>query len=145
MRVAITILMLSALIYVALVPKGKQEELKAMRYEVKRATATEKKQKSNFKNLGKFKITAYCPCNQCSEGYGRETATGAMARAKHTIAVDPKVIKYGTKVKIGSRTYTAEDCGGGVKGKHIDIYFNDHDAVERYGVKYKKVRAKRWS
>ena len=97
--------------------------------------------KPKYINMGKFKITAYCPCNKCSEGYGRHTATGHLARAKHTIAVDPKVIKYGTKVKIGNTVYTAEDCGGDVKGKHIDVYFNHHSEVNRHGVKYRKVRA----
>lgn len=96
--------------------------------------------KPKYINMGKFKITAYCPCRKCSEGYGRQTATGHLARAKHTIAVDPKVIKYGTKVKIGNTVYTAEDCGGDVKGKHIDVYFNSHSEVNRHGVKYRKVR-----
>ena len=95
--------------------------------------------KPKYINMGKFKITAYCPCRKCSEGYGRQTATGHLARAKHTIAVDPKVIKYGTKVKIGNTVYTAEDCGGDVKGKHIDVYFNHHSEVNRHGVKYRKV------
>lgn len=96
--------------------------------------------KPKYINMGKFKITAYCPCRKCSEGYGRQTATGHLARAKHTIAVDPKVIRYGAKVKIGNTVYTAEDCGGDVKGKHIDVYFNSHSEVDRHGVKYRKVR-----
>lgn len=102
--------------------------------------AKKKKKKKATKEKELFKITAYCPCKECSGGYGNHTATGTIARANYTIAVDPSVIKYGTKIKIDGITYTAEDCGGGVKGKHIDIYFNNHKEVERYGVKYKKVR-----
>ena len=90
-----------------------------------------------------FKTTAYCPCKECSGGYGNHTATGKIARSNHTIAVDPDVINYGTKVTIDGTTYPAEDCGAAVRGKHIDIYFNNHADVERYGVRYKKVRVKR--
>lgn len=90
--------------------------------------------------LGKFKITAYCPCEECSEGYGNNTSTGVKAKQGRTIAVDPSVIPYGTKVYIkGIGEFTAEDCGGDVKGKHIDIYFNSHEETVEFGVKHRKV------
>lgn len=91
-------------------------------------------------NMGEFKLTAYCPCYECSEGYGRQTSTGKTARSTHTIAVDPNVIGYGAKVKIGDVLYTAEDCGGGVHGDHIDIFFDTHQEVEEFGVRYKDVK-----
>lgn len=102
-----------------------------------------KKRRKNKDSCIVFKTTAYCPCKECSGGYGNHTATGKIARSNHTIAVDPDVIKYGTKVTIDGITYTAEDCGGAVKGNHIDIYFDNHADVEKYGVRYKKVRVKR--
>ena len=71
-------------------------------------------------------VTAYCGCYSCSEGYGNMTATGRTARPNHTIAVDPSVIPYGTQVEINGITYTAEDCGGGVNGYSIDVYFAEH-------------------
>lgn len=37
-------------------------------------------------SLGEFKITYYCPCLKCSEGYGNNTATGVKAQANHTVA-----------------------------------------------------------
>lgn len=56
------------------------------------------------------------------------TATGTTVRWG-TIAVDPQVIPYGTRMFIvssnGSYVYgigTAEDCGGGIKGNRIDLY-----------------------
>lgn len=103
----------------------------------KQAVIRVKKIKENPKV--KVKLTAYCPCEACSGGYGRSTATGKRAKAGRTVAVDPSVFKYGTKFKIGNHTYTAEDCGGGVKGKHIDIFFDTHEEVEEFGMKYKKV------
>ena len=90
-----------------------------------------------------FKTTAYCPCKECSGGYGNHTATGKIARSNHTIAVDPDVIRYGTKVTIDGVTYTAEDCGGAVRGNHIDIFFDTHDEVEKFGKKYGFVYVKR--
>lgn len=71
-------------------------------------------------------VTAYCGCYECSEGYGNMTATGRTARPNHTIAVDPRVIPYGTQVEINGIVYTAEDCGGGINGYMIDIYFEEH-------------------
>lgn len=83
--------------------------------------------KPKKKCLGTFKLTAYCPCEKCSEGYGRSTASGKRARGSHTIAVDKSVIPLGTKVKIGGNTYVAEDVGGGVRGNHIDVFVETHE------------------
>ena len=85
-------------------------------------------------------ITAYCPCCDCSEGYGKITSTGKIPKQGRTIAVDPKVIPYGTKVKIkGLGTFIAEDCGGAIKGNRIDIYFESHADTERFGVQKRTV------
>ena len=89
--------------------------------------------------LGVFKTTAYCPCRACSEGWGRHTCTGAIATAGHTIAVDPRVIPYGSKVMINGVVYTAEDRGGAVKGNHIDIFFNTHAETRQHGTQNAEV------
>ena len=86
-------------------------------------------------SLGIFTCTAYCGCTECSDDYGSMTAMGTMAQPNHTIAVDPSVLPYGTKVSINGIVYTAEDCGGGVNGKHIDIYFESHAEACEFGVK----------
>lgn len=91
-------------------------------------------------DMGEFKLTAYCPCEECSEGHGYNTATQKIAEEERTIAVDPNVISYGSKVLIGDTVYIAEDCGGGVVGDHIDIFMGDHSAVEEFGVKYVQVQ-----
>ena len=91
-------------------------------------------------NMGEFKLTAYCPCCRCSKGYGRSTTSGQRARSNHTIAVDTDVINLGSRVKIDNIIYTAEDTGSGVNGDHIDIFFDTHDEVEEFGVKYKSVK-----
>ena len=94
---------------------------------------------NGLKSLGVFRTTGYCPCYQCSEGWGRSTSTGAIAKSSHTIAVDPRVIPYGTKLMIGGVVYTAEDRGGGVKGNHIDIFFDNHAQTRQHGSRHQEV------
>ncbi|MDD3186088.1 MAG: 3D domain-containing protein [Anaerostipes sp.] len=98
------------------------------------STSTQAKAKK-VTYLGKYKLTAYCGCRSCSGGWGNRTASGKKAKAGRTIAVDKRKIKLGTKVKIKGKTYVAEDVGGGVKGKHIDIYFTSHKKVKKFGRK----------
>lgn len=90
-------------------------------------------------NLGVFKLTAYCPCKKCSGQWGTQTSTGATATQGRTIAVDPNIIPYGTAVVINGQEYIAEDCGGAVDGKHIDIFFNSHKEALKFGVQYAEV------
>lgn len=77
--------------------------------------------------LGSFYLTYYCPCAQCCDEATGLTATGVIAAEGETIAVDPSVIPYGTKVIINGHIFTAQDCGGGVKGNHIDIFVPYHE------------------
>ena len=77
--------------------------------------------------------TAYCPCAKCCGKTDGITATGTKATAGRTIAVDPSVIPYGTKVIINGNTYVAEDCGGAVKGNDIDIFFDSHKEAQKFG------------
>ena len=102
------------------------------------STAVSAKNKK-VKCLGTYKITAYCGCRSCSGKWGNRTASGRRAKQGRTISVDRRKIKLGTKVKIGGKTYIAEDVGGNVKGKHIDMYFSSHSQVKKFGKKYRKV------
>lgn len=94
---------------------------------------------TGLKSLGFFRTTGYCPCKQCSEGWGRRTSTGSIATSGHTIAVDPRVIPYGSKVMINGVIYTAEDRGGGVKGNHVDIFFDTHAQTRQHGKQTQEV------
>lgn len=92
--------------------------------------------------LGDFKITHYCNESYkhiCGNGDGL-TATGTNVTVGRTIAVDPKIIPYGTKVYIeGYGFRVAEDCGGGVKKNHIDVAVNTHSDAMSMGVKNRGV------
>lgn len=87
--------------------------------------------------IGEFKLTHYCTETYkhiCGMGAGI-TATGTKVTAGRTVAVDPKVIPYGTQIYIeGYGWRTAEDCGGAVKDKQIDIAVNTHDEALSMGV-----------
>lgn len=84
-----------------------------------------------------FKITAYCPCSQCNGPWsGGATSTGVKATQGRTIAVDPRIIPYGSKVLIGGHEFVAEDCGGAIKGAHIDLYLDSHERGNSWGVRY---------
>ena len=80
-----------------------------------------------------------------SGGAAWTTAVGARVGVG-TVAVDPKVIPYYTKMFIqttnGRRVYgmgTALDCGGAIKGKRIDIFVANNSIARKYGVKYANV------
>lgn len=77
--------------------------------------------------------TAYCSCEMCCGKTDGITATGTKATAGRTIAADPSVIPYGTEVIINGNTYVVEDCGAGVKGNCIDIYFDSHAEALAFG------------
>ena len=69
----------------------------------------------------------------------KRTATGTTARVG-AVAVDPRVIPYGTKMFIvssdGSITYgvaTAEDCGGSIKGNRLDLFYDTYHQCILFG------------
>jgi 3D (Asp-Asp-Asp) domain-containing protein len=89
--------------------------------------------------------TAYCACKMCcgksedNPWYGI-TATGTRVNQGRTIAVDPRLIPLRSKVYIkGMGWYQAEDTGGAIKGKRIDIYFDSHKEAQKFGVKKRKI------
>lgn len=101
--------------------------------------------------LGEFVLTAYCPCDICCGEYGKNRpvdengkeivygAIGARLKQGVSIAVDPSVIPHGTKVEIDGKIYIAQDCGGAIRGKRIDIYYDSHQDALNFGVQTKSV------
>jgi len=80
--------------------------------------------------------TAYCPCRICcgsySDGY---TADGHRIKAgERIIAVDPKVIKLGSVVRVpGYGEAVARDTGSDIRGARIDVLFAGDAYCEYYG------------
>lgn len=93
-------------------------------------------QKSPIENeyLGEFEVTYYIAT-------GNRTSTGVYPKSDRTIAVDPKVIPYGTIVYIeGIGARIAEDCGGAVRNNVIDVFVDTtHQEAIKMGRKKLKV------
>lgn len=85
--------------------------------------------------------TGYCSCKKCCGIWAENrengivyTASGAIAQAGHTIAVDTSVIPFGSVVLIDGVAYVAEDTGSAIIGNRIDIYFDSHDEALQFGI-----------
>lgn len=87
-----------------------------------------------------FTATAYCSCKKCcdkdpsSKWYGI-TASGRKARWG-TVAVDRRLIGLGTWLRIEGfpkTIFRADDVGGAIKGKHIDLWFPSHREALEFG------------
>ena len=90
-------------------------------------------------SLGEFTISYFCPCEICCNKEEGVTATGTPLVEGKTIAVDPSIIPYGTKVIIGGHVFTAEDCGVSVKRNRIKVFVNSHDEVTALSTSKEKV------
>jgi Uncharacterized protein conserved in bacteria len=74
--------------------------------------------------------TGYTPHDAGCTGI---TSTGTVAK-KGSIAVDPKVIPYGTELYIPGYGYgIAEDCGGAIKGNRIDLCYETKSEAFSWG------------
>lgn len=90
-----------------------------------------------YSKTAQFKATAYTQIDDVTD----TTATGTKVR-EGVVAVDPKVIPYGTRMFVvtndGEFIYglsTAEDCGGGIKGNRLDLYFDTLAQCYQFGVR----------
>lgn len=81
-----------------------------------------------WRSLGKFRITHYCREKYphiCNSGYPYKTATGTDPHVGGC-AVDPRVIPLGSYIKINGKVYHAEDTGGAIRGRKIDLVVDTH-------------------
>lgn len=86
-----------------------------------------------------MEATAYC--------HGAVTSRGTVPTVGRTVAVDPNVIPYGSKLTIdGVSGYIAEDCGNywsdgrshtgyykHIRGNRIDIFVADYQTAINFG------------
>lgn len=103
-------------------------------------------EKSDGRVLGSnFTLSHFCTCAKCCGRVGQATASGRMPEQNVTVAVDPRVIKLGTRLKIeipdGNGGYVvyranarADDTGGAIKGNKIDVLVNEHQEALNLGL-----------
>lgn len=85
-------------------------------------------------------VTHYCPCSACCGKSDGVTASGRMATPGVSVAVDPQVIPLGSDVLVDYgdgeiKYYRADDTGAAVKGNHIDLCMESHEAALQAGVR----------
>lgn len=108
------------------------KELDECKDKLKKAKTTIKDLKSDeyeFIYLGEYKLTYYCDerRNHICGGSG-VTVTGKPTEVGTTIGVNPNDIPYGSKVYIeGIGFRSADDTGGGIGMKHIDVLVKTHN------------------
>ena len=89
----------------------------------------------------KVRATAYSPTGGATSAY---TATGRKATRNSdgysTIAVDPSVIPYGTKLFVQGYGFAiAADTGSAIVGNTIDVFFDTKQEALNWAVKYVNV------
>ena len=91
-----------------------------------------------YTRADQFLATAYTHMDSGCDEY---TANGAKVKWG-VVAVDPKVIPYGTRMFIvsndGAYVYglsTAEDCGGAIQNKRLDLYMETKEKCFQFGVR----------
>ncbi len=89
-------------------------------------------------SLGVFTITGYTNHDAGMNGRGI-TRSGEPARWG-IVAVDPRIIPLGAKVGIeGMGAFEAADTGGGVRGRHIDVWYPSRGEALAHGVQEREV------
>ena len=67
--------------------------------------------------------------------YCNKTNSGTTPKPGRTVAVDKKCFPHGScSITINEIEYVAEDTGGDIKGRHIDIFFSNYsEALKNTG------------
>lgn len=88
-------------------------------------------------SIGRYYITAYSDLETgCkTTASGKKVHEGTIT----TCAIDRKLHKFGTIFEIDGKLYVAEDTGGLVKGKHIDIFIHDMKKMNKYGSNHQEI------
>lgn len=100
---------------------------------------------TNYSRVEVFTATAYDASPADNGQWAGKTSTG-MPLVYGVVAVDPKVIPYGTKMYIesvdGQYKYgyaIAGDCGGAIKGNKVDLFFPSRSTCYSFGRRAVKI------
>ena len=91
-----------------------------------------------YTHKDQFVATAY---TKTDAGCDEITANGAHVKWG-VVAIDPDVVPYGTRMFIvsndGAYIYglsTAEDCGGAIQNKRVDLYMETYEECMQFGIR----------
>jgi len=88
--------------------------------------------------------TAYCPCRRCCGPYARGLTKTESNAWGPGVAVDPRVIPLGSVLVVpgfnGDKPIFADDIGGKIKGKRIDVRMKYHWQAKEWGTQVLVVR-----
>lgn len=94
---------------------------------------------ARYSRVERFQATAYDASPADNGIWAGKTSTG-MPLVYGVVAVDPRVIPYGTKMYIesvdGQYKYgyaIAGDCGGAIKGNRVDLFFPNRSTCYQFG------------
>lgn len=110
--------------------------------EAKRKAEEEAKRKAEEAKRGRLVARMRCTfyTGSADEG-GSITALGTPVTPWYTVAVDPRVIPLGSKIRIEgfNGIFYCADTGGAIKGNIIDIAVGSKSEANRLGVQYHNV------
>jgi 3D (Asp-Asp-Asp) domain-containing protein len=87
----------------------------------------------------RMEVTAYCPCALCCGHESRLTASGKHVSYNdgRFVAADTDLLPFGTKLLIpgyaNGQPVEVIDRGGAIKGRRLDVYFDDHATALEWG------------
>lgn len=99
--------------------------------------------------MGKYYVIPYCGCSECCGMWGVDrpvsydgndivyTANQTIAKEGVTVAANPEVFPYGTKLIIDGREYIVQDKGS--NKSTIYLYFESHSDAVEHGIEVKDV------
>lgn len=121
-----------------------KQKLKLVKSTAKTASKTKTPSRSTSGSVVKeFTVSASAYTASC-KGCSGITRTGLNLKKNpglKVIAVDPKVIKLGTKVYVEGYGYAvAGDTGGAIKGKKIDVFMPSKSNALKWGRKNVKIK-----
>ena len=119
------------------------QKIKLTGTKVKAAAVKKTPSRSNGTVVKEIMVTSSAYTASC-RGCSGVTTTGINLKKNpnlKVIAVDPRVIKLGTKVYVEGYGYAiAGDTGGSIRGNKIDVFMPNHSSALKWGRKTVKVK-----
>lgn len=85
----------------------------------------------HWENVGRYRMSHFCPCRKCNGSNAGRTASGAPMSVGRTVATG-REFPFGTRLLINGTIYTVEDRG--VPNGCIDILVGSHAEANRRGL-----------